>query len=51
MILAKLEKEGKLLTHELTQRDELLKLAEPAKAAYAKEIKAEKILARINALE
>ena len=50
-ILAKLEKEGKLLAHELTQRDELLKLAEPAKAAYAKEIKAEKILARINALE
>jgi TRAP-type C4-dicarboxylate transport system substrate-binding protein len=49
-ILSKLEKENKLRTHEFTQRDELLKLANPVKAAYAKQIKAESILARINAL-
>ncbi len=50
-ILAELEKEDKLRTHEFKQRNELLKLAEPVKAAYAKEIKAEKILARINGLQ
>jgi hypothetical protein len=38
-------------THRFTQRDELLRLAEPVKAAYARKIKAEKVLARINALE
>ena len=50
-ILSNLEEDDKLQTHQFTQRDELLKLAEPVKTAYAKEIKAEKILARINALE
>jgi len=50
-ILSNLEKDDKLRTHQFTQRDELLKLAEPVKIAYAKEIKAEKVLARINALE
>lgn len=50
-ILSNLEKDDKLRTHQFTQRDELLKLAEPVKTAYAKEIKAEKVLARINALE
>jgi TRAP-type transport system periplasmic protein len=49
-ILAQLEQDSKLRAHEFTQRDELLKLAEPVKAAYAREIKAENILARINAL-
>ncbi|MCH7726431.1 MAG: TRAP transporter substrate-binding protein, partial [Planctomycetes bacterium] len=50
-ILLKLEKAKKLQTHQFTQRDELLRLAEPVKAAYAKEIDAEEILARINALK
>jgi tripartite ATP-independent transporter DctP family solute receptor len=49
-ILSQLEKDKKLRTHEFTQRAELLKLAEPVKVEYAREIKAEKILARINAL-
>ena len=49
-ILAEMEKENKLRTHKFTQRAELLKLAEPVKAAYAKEINAEEILKRINAL-
>ena len=47
-ILSSLEKDKKLRTHEFTQRDQLLKLAEPVKAAYAKEIKAEHILDRID---
>ena len=50
-ILSQLEKEHKVQTHRFSQRDELLRLAEPVKTAYAKEIKAEEILARINALE
>ncbi len=50
-ILLKLEKAKKLQTHQFTQRDELLRLAEPVNAAYAKEIDAEEILARINALK
>jgi TRAP-type transport system periplasmic protein len=50
-ILAKLEAEGKLRTHPFTQRDELLRLAEPVKVAYAREIDAEAVYARINAVE
>ncbi len=50
-ILAQMEKEGKLRTHEFADRAELLRLAEPAKAAYAKEIGAEALLERINAVE
>ncbi|MFT7640622.1 MAG: tripartite ATP-independent transporter DctP family solute receptor [Pirellulaceae bacterium] len=49
-ILAGMEKENKATTHRFTQREELLRLAEPVKAAYAKEINAEAVLARINAL-
>jgi tripartite ATP-independent transporter DctP family solute receptor len=49
-ILSEMEKANKLHTHKFTQRDELLKLAEPVKAAYAKEINAEEVLKRINAL-
>ena len=49
-ILARLEQQGKLRTHPFTQRDELLRIAEPVKAAYAKEINAEQILAQINAV-
>jgi tripartite ATP-independent transporter DctP family solute receptor len=50
-ILSQLEKEHKARTHQFTQRDELLRLAEPVKAAYVKEIKADEILSRIKALE
>jgi len=49
-ILSELEQDNKLRTHEFTQRAELLKLAESVKVEYAREIKTEKILARINAL-
>jgi TRAP-type C4-dicarboxylate transport system substrate-binding protein len=50
-MLAQLEKEKKLRTHEFTQRAELMKLAHPVKLAYAKEINAEDILARIDAVK
>lgn len=49
--LQRLEKEGKLKTHVFVDRDELLKLAEPVKAAFAKEVGAEAVLARINAIK
>ncbi len=50
-ILAKLKAEGKLRTHPFKQRDELLRLAEPVKLAYAREIDAEKVYARIQAAQ
>jgi len=50
-VLSQLEKEHKVRTHRFTQRDELMRLAEPVKADYAKEIGAEEVLACINALE
>lgn len=50
-ILSRLEQEGKLRINEFTARDRLLKLAEPVKAAYAREIDAEEVLARIDALK
>lgn len=50
-ILAEMEKQGKLRTHRFTQRDELLRLAEQVKADYAKSIKAEAVLARVNAVK
>lgn len=50
-ILEKLASEGRLRVHKFRDREAILKLAEPVKAAYAREIKAEKVLARINALE
>lgn len=49
-ILAGMEADGLLRTHEFTQRDELLRLAEPVKAAYAREINAEDVLARVNSI-
>jgi len=49
-ILRRMEDEGKLRTHEFVDRAELLRLTEPVKEAYAKEIGAEDILARINAM-
>ena len=50
-ILAKLKADGKLRTHPFTQREELLRLAEPVKQAYAREIEADKVYARINAVQ
>jgi TRAP-type C4-dicarboxylate transport system substrate-binding protein len=49
--LARLEKEGKLRTHTFTERAKLLELAEPVKKAYAKEIEADTVLARVNAVK
>jgi len=50
-ILTKLEKQKKLRLHEFTQRTELLRLAEPVKEEYAKQINAENVLIRINAMQ
>ncbi len=50
-ILSKMAEEGKARIHEFTQRSELSRLAGPVKAAYAREIKAEDVLKRINAVE
>ena len=49
--LQRLEKEGKLKTYVFADRDQLLKLAEPVKQMYAKEVGAEDVLARINAIK
>ena len=49
--LERLEKEGKLKTYVFADRDQLLKLAEPVKQMYAKEVGAEDVLARINAIK
>jgi tripartite ATP-independent transporter DctP family solute receptor len=49
--LQRLEKDGKLKTHVFVDRDELLKLSEPVKTAFAKEVGAEAVLARINAIK
>jgi tripartite ATP-independent transporter DctP family solute receptor len=49
--LERLEKEGKLKTHIYADRDQLLKLAEPVKEAFAREVGAESVLARINAIK
>ena len=49
--LQRLEKEGKLKTYVFVDRDQLLKLAEPIKQTYAKEVGAEDVLARINAIK
>ena len=49
--LQRLEKEGKLKTYVFADRDQLLKLAEPVKQMYAKEVGAEAVLARINAIK
>jgi len=49
-ILARLQDEGKLRVHEFTGREELLRLAEPVKAAYAREIGSEEVLSRVNSI-
>ncbi|MGH6884773.1 MAG: TRAP transporter substrate-binding protein [Geminicoccales bacterium] len=49
--LAQMEKDGLLTTHEFTERDELLELAEPVKQAYAEELGALEVYEAINAIE
>ena len=49
--LAKMEKEGKLKRVPVAGRDQMKKLVDPVMAAYAKEIGAEQILAKINAIK
>jgi len=49
--LVKMEKEGKLKRVPFAGRDEMKKLVDPVMAAYAKEIGAEQILAKINAIK
>ncbi len=48
-MLARMEAEGKLRTHEFEDRAQLLRLAEPVKQAYAQEIGASQTLNAINA--
>lgn len=48
--LQRLEKEGKLKTYVFADRDQLMKLVEPIKQSYAKEVGAEAVLASINAV-
>ena len=49
--LSALEEAGKLHTYEFSERDKLLADAEPVKAAYAKQIGAEDVLAKVNAVK
>ena len=48
--LEKMEKEGKLKRVPFAGRDQMKKLVDPVMADYAKEIGAESILAKINAI-
>lgn len=50
-LMQRLAAEGKVRLHEFANRDTLLKLAAPVKAAYAREIGASDILEAINELE
>jgi len=49
--LKRMEKEGLLKTYVFVDRPQLLKLAEPVKEGYAKEVGAQDVLARINAIK
>ena len=49
-ILAKMEEDEKLNTHEFVEREELLRRAEPVLTEYAREIGTEDVLARIRAI-
>ncbi len=49
--LAALQEKGFLTTHEFTERDQLLELAEPVKQAYAEELGALDVYEGINAVE
>jgi len=50
-ILSRLQQDGKVRIHEFTARDELLRLAGPVKAEYAREVDAEEMLAVIDAIK
>jgi tripartite ATP-independent transporter DctP family solute receptor len=50
-ILARMEADGLLRLHPFTQREELMRLADPVKAAYAREINAEDVFSRVNAVQ
>ena len=50
-ILARMEADGLLRLHPFTEREELMRLADPVKAAYAKEINAEDVFSRVNAVQ
>jgi TRAP-type C4-dicarboxylate transport system substrate-binding protein len=50
-ILAKLSQEKKLNLHRFSDRSELMRLSEPVKEAYAKQIDAQAVLNRINAMK
>ncbi|MGB7183218.1 MAG: TRAP transporter substrate-binding protein [Burkholderiaceae bacterium] len=49
--LAKMQKEGKLTTYEFKDRDMLLKLAQPVKESYAKELGASEVLEAITQIK
>jgi TRAP-type C4-dicarboxylate transport system substrate-binding protein len=49
--LAMMEKNGWLQTHEFTEREELLELAEPVKEAYAEELGALEVYEAVNAVQ
>lgn len=49
--LAKMEADGLLNTHEFTERDKLLELAEPVKAGYAEELGATEVYLAISAVK
>jgi TRAP-type C4-dicarboxylate transport system substrate-binding protein len=49
--LARMEKDGWLTTHEFQERDQLLELAEPVKAAYAEELGATAVYEAVNAVQ
>jgi len=49
--LEKMAQEGKLKLVEFTDREQLLKLTEPVRQAYAKEVGAEAVFAQINAIK
>jgi TRAP-type transport system periplasmic protein len=49
--LVKMEKEGKLKRVPFADRDAMKKAVDPVMAAYAKEIGAEQILAKINSIK
>lgn len=50
-ILARLESDGKLRRHTFADREELMRLVRPVQRAYAKEINAEAILTRVDAIQ
>jgi hypothetical protein len=49
--LAAMEAAGLLTTHEFTERDQLLMLAEPVQRAYAEELGAVEVLEAIQAVQ